>query len=298
MTSAQGRWVLSYNGEIYNFRALRQRLDGEGVHVRGGSDTEVVVEALACWGLERTLDACEGMFAMSVWDRQEHRLHLVRDRLGEKPLYYGWVGGLFGFASELKALRCVPGFSPELDRASVALYLRHNCVPAPRTIYRGIAKLEPGEVLTLGAANPVGATPAPRAYWSARDRHRGCPAAPARGIPRRADRPGGGDVVRRRGRPGGGRRPRGWLLVGRDRLEPRGRPHAAPQPPPVRTFTIGFADKAYDESADAGAVAAALGTDHTAVRGERAGRPGRDPRAGRRSGTSPSPTARRSPPSS
>ena len=160
----------------------------------------------------------------------------------------------------------MPGFSPELDRASVALYLRHNCVPAPWTIYRGIAKLEPGEVLTLGAANPVGATPAPRAYWSARTAIEDARRRPLVGSPDElTDRVEAtlSDAVAARvvaDVPVGG-----FLSGGIDSslvvaLMQRHSRHR------VRTFTIGFADKAYDESADAGAVAAALGTDHTAVR--------------------------------
>jgi len=266
MASASGRWVLSYNGEIYNFRALRDRLAAAGVTIRGGSDTEVVVEALACWGLERTLEACEGMFAMSVWDRQDRRLHLVRDRLGEKPLYYGWVGGLFVFASELKALRGVPGFAPELDRTSVALYLRHNCVPAPRTIYRGIAKLEPGAVLTIGSPHGAGALPEPRAYWTAGAAIDEARRRPLLGSPDElADRVEAtlSDAVAARmvaDVPVGA-----FLSGGIDSslvvaLMQRHSHHR------VRTFTIGFADRAYDESGDAAAVAAAVGTDHTALR--------------------------------
>jgi len=144
MLSADGRWALTYNGEIYNFGALRRQLVSEGLPLRGGSDTEVLLGAVQCWGLSRALEASEGMFALALWDRQLRQLHLVRDRFGEKPLFYGWIGDRLAFASELKALRRLPEFHPELDRDAVALYLRHNCIPAPHTAYRGVVKLRPG----------------------------------------------------------------------------------------------------------------------------------------------------------
>ena len=163
MVSADGRWVVSYNGELYNHRELRHRLVGEGLAFRGGSDTEVLVATVQHWGLAAALESWEGMFALALWDRQQHELHLVRDRFGEKPLYYGWVGRSLAFGSELKALRRLPGFDADIDRDAVALYLRHNCVPAPRTIYSRVAKLLPGQLVTVGLDARPGALllPAP-----------------------------------------------------------------------------------------------------------------------------------------
>ena len=266
MVSAHGRWVVTYNGEIYNFRALRARLASEGAPFRGGSDTEVLLEAMERWGLDVALEACEGMFAMAAWDTHRRELHLVRDRFGEKPLYYGWSGPHFVFASELKALRRLSTFRAELDREAVVLFLRHNCVPAPRTIYGGVSKLEPGQVLTVGCGVRRGEIPSPRPYWSARiaiDEARRRPldgvgdelvdeldgtlsaAVEARmlaDVPVGAFLSGGVDSS---------------LIVA---LMQR-HSHRA-----VRTFTVGFAEREYDESAHASAVAACLGTDHTSLR--------------------------------
>ena len=125
--------------------------------------------AVECWGVDRALDASEGMFAAALWDRRERELHLLRDRFGEKPLYYGWVGAVFAFGSELKAVCALPGFSAELDRRAVARYLRHNCIPAPDTIWRGVRKLLPGHLVTLTHTTIPGVLPEQRCYWSAAD---------------------------------------------------------------------------------------------------------------------------------
>ena len=110
--------------------------------------------AVERWGVDRALDACEGMFAVALWDRRDRELHLLRDRFGEKPLYYGWVGKVFAFGSELKAMCTLPGFTAELDRRAVARYLRHNCIPAPDTVWRGVRKLLPGYMVTLTGVPP------------------------------------------------------------------------------------------------------------------------------------------------
>ena len=148
MVSGSGRYVLDYNGEIYNFAELREEL-GPG-HVQGSGDTEVLVAAIDRWGLRGTLGRCNGMFALALWDRREQTLSFARDRLGEKPLYYGWVGKTLLFGSELKALRAHPRFSAGIDRGALTLYFRHNCVPAPYSIFEGIRKLPPGTTLTVG----------------------------------------------------------------------------------------------------------------------------------------------------
>jgi asparagine synthase (glutamine-hydrolysing) len=266
MHSPDGRWVISYNGELYNHGALRRRLAAGGLSFRGHSDTEVLVGAVQVWGLTAALEECEGMFALAVWDRVLGQLHLVRDRFGEKPLYYGWVGPTLAFASELKALRSLPDFRPEIDRDAVALYLRHNCIPAPHTAYRGVAKLLPGRMVTFERHSRPGVLPEARAYWSARDgidearRHRldGPPddladqleavLSDAVGARMVADVPVGAFLS--------GGIDSSLVVALMQQRSAR----------PVRTFTVGFSDRAFDESTEAAAVAAHLGTDHTTMR--------------------------------
>src|SRR5688572_12778340 len=167
MASHSGRFVATYNGEIYNYLDVRRELDAGGdIAWRGHSDTEVMLEACERWGVERTLQRLEGMFALALWDRRERVLHLARDRFGEKPLYYGSVDGHLVFASELKALAPFPGFDPGVDRAALAEFIRYGFVPAPRSIFAGIAKLPPGTRLEVRAGEPL---PVPRAWWSARE---------------------------------------------------------------------------------------------------------------------------------
>lgn len=264
MPSVDGRWVLTYNGEIYNHRSLRRRLTGEGLAFRGGSDTEVLVGAVQQWGLHAALEACEGMFAFALWDRRRRELHLVRDRFGEKPLYYGWVAGTLAFASELKALSVLPRFEPDIDRDAVALFLRHNCVPAPRTIYRHVAKLEPGQLATFGIDVRPGECTVHR-YWSAREVIEEARARPVTDDPAAA-----ADQLETVLSDSVATRmvadvPVGAFLSGGIDSSlvvalMQQHTHA-----PVRTFTIGFVDRAFDESAEAAKVAAHLGTDHTAL---------------------------------
>jgi len=183
MASASERFMLSYNGEIYNHSELRAELNerNSGINWRGHSDTETLVEAIDAWGLEAALGKCVGMFALALWDRRERTLSLARDRFGEKPLYYGWVAGDLMFASELKAMRVHPGFDNLIDRRSLGLFAGRTHVPAPRSIYEHIYKLEPGCFLVATAA-ALDAQPSepPRAglrtsglsiarYWSYRD---------------------------------------------------------------------------------------------------------------------------------
>jgi len=265
MRSASGRWVLSYNGELYNAPPLRDRLTGEGVAFRGSSDTEVLVAGLDHWGLAGTLERIEGMFAFAAWDRRTRRLNLARDRFGEKPLFYGWVGARFVFASELKAFHALVGFDAEVDRDAVAQYLRLSCVPAPACIYRGLAKLAPGTLVTLDAALPSGTLPEPEAFWSAEqaiDEACGRP-------PLHDDREATELLEVTLSESVGARMladvPVGALLSGgidSSLVVALMQRHAGR---PVRTFTVAFVDQAFDESAAAAAVAAHLGTDHTTV---------------------------------
>ena len=166
MVSADGRYAIAFNGEIYNFLELRHQLKALGYHFRGHSDTEVMLASFSQWGLDGAIERFNGMFAFALWDRQERVLHLGRDRLGEKPLYYGWIGNTFLFGSELKALKAHPDFRGEIDRDALALFVRYNYIPAPYSIYRGIYKLPPGTVLTW---NGKDARPEPVPYWSAKE---------------------------------------------------------------------------------------------------------------------------------
>jgi asparagine synthase (glutamine-hydrolysing) len=165
MISRDGRYVLSYNGEAYNFRDLRKDLRKHGVRFAGASDTEVVVEAIAAWGIEETLRKVNGMYAFAVWDSVTRTLTLARDRLGEKPLYYWSGAGQFLFASELGALQRHPAFDNTVDENAIALLLRYGCIPAPWSIFRGTKKLLPGHTLTIRCSG--GITPDdPVAQWS------------------------------------------------------------------------------------------------------------------------------------
>jgi asparagine synthase (glutamine-hydrolysing) len=260
MVSACGRYVIVFNGEIYNFRDLRGRLESSGHRFRGRSDTEVMVAAISAWGMEAALGSFNGMFAFAVWDRDTRRLHLARDRVGEKPLYYGWAGTSFVFGSELKALRAVPGFLPEVDRDVLALYLRHKYVPAPWSIYAGVRKLPPGTLLTVTDAGP-GQNLAPSAYWSAREI---AEAGPDDRLDERAAVEGLDallrDAVRLRMEADV---PLGAFLSGGIDSSTIVALMQAQSSRPVRTFTIGYEDRDFDEAGDARAVARHLGTNHT-----------------------------------
>ncbi|CAK0741142.1 asparagine synthase (glutamine-hydrolysing) [Gammaproteobacteria bacterium] len=169
MLSVSGRYVLVFNGEIYNHLKTRKQLEREqkAPAWRGHSDTETTLAAIEIWGLEKTLQASTGMFAIALWDRAERVLSLARDRIGEKPLYYGLQGGALLFASELKAIKQAPGFKGEINRDVLALYFQYNAVPDPYCIYHGLHKLQPGTILRISAEDVHKASlPEPQAYWS------------------------------------------------------------------------------------------------------------------------------------
>lgn len=171
MLSASGRFVMAYNGEIYNHLELREELEkrNRAPDWRGHTDTESLLAAFECWGMEATLRKIVGMFAIALWDRQDKKLTLARDRMGEKPLYYGYVGGILVFGSELKALCKIPGFNGSIDRGALALLLRHNYIPAPYSIYQNIFKLPPSTWLEFSVdALHRRENPVPLAYWSAK----------------------------------------------------------------------------------------------------------------------------------
>lgn len=167
MISSCGRYVMILNGEIYNFGSLASELEKDGCAFRGHSDTEVALAAIARWGLEAALSRFNGMFAFALWDRQQRTLTLARDRIGEKPLYYGLIAGHFVFSSELKSIRACSFFHPRINHDALALFLRHNYIPAPHTIYDGLYKLTPGHFLTVSCGSED-MLPAPRSYWNAR----------------------------------------------------------------------------------------------------------------------------------
>lgn len=167
MLSSSGRYVVSFNGEIYNHLELRKRL--LDITWQGRADTETLLAAIEKWGLDFTLSQVKGMFAFALWDRSKNALTLVRDRFGEKPLYYGWCGRAFVFASELKALRTFPGWRCEVDREALHDFIRFGYVPLPRSIYQGVAKLIPGAYVTVDLSDPAGEMREPVPYWRARD---------------------------------------------------------------------------------------------------------------------------------
>lgn len=265
MVSADGRYVMAFNGEVYNHVELRKEIEGgvasEHIQIkpnwRGHSDTEVMLAAISLWGVLEASKRFVGMFAFALWDRAERQLYLVRDRLGEKPLYYGWVGGTLLFGSELKALRAHPAWQGTLDRNALALYLQFNYIPAPLSIYEGVRKLEPGCIAKLGPATDQVEI---QHFWSLREsiaapRFTGTVEAAIEqteqllsqsvrqqmiaDVPLGAFLSGGIDSS---------------LIVALMQKQ---------SAQPVRTFTIGFHETSYNEADHAAAVARHLGTAHT-----------------------------------
>jgi asparagine synthase (glutamine-hydrolysing) len=265
MHSASGRYVMAFNGEIYNHESIRADLEAAGARPawRGHSDTETLLAAIEHWGVEATLRLAVGMFAIALWDRERRRLTLARDRAGEKPLYYGLQGETLLFASELKPLRRHPAFRGEVDRGALALYLRHNYVPDPLSIYVGISKLDPG---TWVEFDERGRETARAAYWNAVevvDRGRARPFAGSDGEAVAALEQVLGQAV---GAQMVADVPLGAFLSGGIDSTTIVALMQERASRPVRTFTIGFTDPAFDESPSARAVAAHLGTDHTELK--------------------------------
>jgi asparagine synthase (glutamine-hydrolysing) len=271
MHSACGRFVITFNGEIYNHLDLRRELDAQGAapNWRSTSDTETLLAGFAAWGIAPTLQKSVGMFALGLWDRAERRLTLARDRFGEKPLYYGWAGQgahtAFVFGSEMKALRAFPGFGDALDREALALYLRFCYVPAPRTIHTHARKLVPGTILTLSARDLHEREPRPEPYWRYED-------VALAGLvdPVREEREG---LERLQAALNDAIRlqlvadvPVGAFLSGGIDSSTVVALMQARSSRPVKTFTIGFDEAGFDEAPFAAAVAKHLGTDHTEVR--------------------------------
>ena len=264
MRSPSGRYVITYNGEVYNFPELRDQLETFGFSFKGGSDTEVILAAIDHWGLEKTLESLNGMFAFGLWDNEKNELSLARDRLGIKPLYYGWVNQNFVFASDVRPFRQVPEFKGEIDRQSLNLYLRYNSVPAPHTIYRDVYKLRPGHILTVQPRRSKEI--AIRSFWTMSEVISNGRRQPFQGsfdeavssletlmldsvrMQSLADVPVGA-----------------FLSGGIDSTSVVALMQAS-RTSPVKTFTIGFDDQMYDESKFAAEISRHLRTDHTEFR--------------------------------
>ena len=263
MESASGRYAIVFNGEIYNHKEIRYNLRDQVSYWRGHSDTETLLNAIEIWGLESTLKRCEGMFALAVWDRTKSILMLARDRLGEKPLYYGWQGEgvntAFLFGSELKALRKHPSFKFDINRDAINLLLRHNCIPAPYSIYNKISKLMPGTILSISINDTE---PKISEYWSLKEvtmkgldnLHSGADTKVINGLEdvlkRSVEQQMVADV------------PLGAFLSGGIDSSLIVALMQQQSTQPVKTFTIGFSDDSYNEAKHAKEVAKYLNTDH------------------------------------
>ncbi len=259
MTSACGRYVITYNGEVYNFGQLRTELSACGHTFRGTSDTEVMLAGFTRWGVA-AVERFNGMFAFALWDTEQRRLHLARDRMGEKPLYWGWQGDTLLFGSELKQLRAHPAFRAEVNRDALALLLRHNYIPGPYSIYEGIYKLPPATILTVDADAGSGR---PRVYWDLR-----AVAEAGTAMPLTADAEELADTLESLLSHAVGLRmaadvPLGAFLSGGVDSSLVVALMQQQSSRPIRTFTIGFSQREYDEAPFAAAVARHLGTDHT-----------------------------------
>lgn len=261
MLSASGRYVVVFNGELYNFTDLRVDLEGQGHVFRGHSDTEVLLAEVERVGIERAVEKFNGMFAIALWDRREQTLTLARDPFGEKPLYYCRVSGGVLFGSELKALAAHPNFRGEIDREALTLYMRHGYVPGPWSIYRGVCKLPPGHLLTI--RDGLRELEAPKAYWSAKTAAEKALQNPFRGTEAEATR-----ELELLLKDAIGLRmvsdvPLGAFLSGGIDSSTVVALMQAQSARPVKTFTIGFREQGFNEAEDAAAVARHLGTEHT-----------------------------------
>ena len=259
MVSASGRHVIVFNGEIYNHLELRQEL--RGISWRGHSDTETLLEFIETVGVEKTLPRLTGMFAFALWDRVERRLTLARDRIGEKPLCYGWCNGTFLFSSELKALKAYPAWRGEVNRSALASFMRYGYVPLPYSIYVGIRKLIPGSYIVLSSRDNAGFWPDPHTYWSALDASR----QPELTALSDDDAVSELDTLLRGAIKGQmlADVPLGAFLSGGIDSSTVVALMQAQSPRPIKTFSIGFGESDYDEAKHAKVVAAHLGTEHT-----------------------------------
>lgn len=259
MVSAHGRYVITYNGEIYNHLEVKQELLQQGLAPswRGHSDTEIILAAFEAWGIEPALNKFVGMFAIAVWDRQEKQLYLIRDRMGEKPLYYGWLQNVLVFGSELKALKMHPNWQQSIDTSAVNLMLQYNCIPAPYTIYENIFKLEPGHFLVINADRSV----TKHAYWQLKQ-------AINRGTNYFIDADQAVDALDSLLKQTIQQQmladvPVGAFLSGGIDSSTVVAIMQTQSVQPVKTFTIGFSEAEYNEAEQAKRIAKHLGTEHT-----------------------------------
>ncbi len=268
MLSASGRFVIVFNGEIYNFKDLAALLGKEGVRFRGHSDTEVLLAAIELWGLSKTLGQCTGMFAFALWDKKEKLLHLARDRIGKKPLYFGHHDRKFVFTSELKSLHALDGPKPEIDRNSLALFMQNNYVPSPWSIYKGIYKLPPGHSATF----PINKTSAwaqedffenITPYWTVRDAAQNGVNNPLDVSIDEALEALQGTLSKAVSQRMIADVPLGAFLSGGIDSSLIVSLMAENSSLAAKTFSIGYKEKAYNEAQHAKKVAAHLGTDHT-----------------------------------
>jgi len=266
MISTSGRYVIAFNGEIYNHLDLRKELNNQRLIFdwRGHSDTETLLACFSAWGVHKTLEKLIGMFAIALWDREQQLLTLARDRLGEKPLYWGWQGENLYFTSELKALKANIFFKPEIDRNSITLLLRHNCIPAPYSIYKGIYKLKPGHYIQLSLSNLNKAQKAkPITYWSFNHIVESGLEAPFKGTSSQAIDTLEKTLLTSINDQMLSDVPLGAFLSGGIDSSTIVALMQAQSPNPIKTFTIGFDDEGYNEAKHAKAIAKYLGTDHT-----------------------------------
>jgi asparagine synthase (glutamine-hydrolysing) len=262
MASPSGRFVMAFNGEIYNFQELRAWLSSSGAQFRGSSDTEVLLAGFEVWGITETIRRAHGMFAVGVWDRDKRQLVLARDRLGEKPLYVSWGTQGVRFGSELKSLLAVPGHRQEVANAALWHLLRFGYIPAPLTIWEGISKVKPGELLIFSSAN---GDPECDTYWNAAERLSAKRFEGFRGDEEQATT--GLEALLRRviRQEMIADVPIGAFLSGGTDSSLVTALMQAESERRVRTFTIGFHDEQFDEAPFARAVAKHLGTEHTEV---------------------------------
>ena len=255
MTSACSRYVIVYNGEIYNFQEIKRELDQQStINWQGHSDTEVLINAISLWGLEKTLDKCTGMFSFAFWDKREKLIHLVRDRAGEKPLYYGWDNGLFFFGSDLNSFTQHPEWLSQINEKSVSLYFKYTNVPAPYSIYKNIFKALPAEHITLNSENQ---SLSKRKYWDIGDINVNNSMQPIEAIERTHSliknsiaKQMLADV------------PVGCFLSGGIDSSLVSAIMQSQSSTPIHTFTIGFNDQQYNEAPYAADIARHLGTNH------------------------------------
>ena len=258
MHSINDRWVITFNGEIYNYQDISKSLHSLGVNFEGHSDTRVLIESISTWGVEDTVKRLHGMFAFVAYDRLEKKIWLARDRMGEKPLYYGWSNGDFVFSSELKAIRTIPTFNSTIDRNALSIYLRHNYIPAPHSIYKGINKLLPGSLFSFDIDLPI-ETGKISSYWSLAS------VIDKRNSLTKEEGQNNFEKILRSSlkRQLHADVPVGVFLSGGVDSSLMAALMVEESSSSVKSFTIGFSDKKYNEAEYASRIASHLGTDHT-----------------------------------